>query len=78
MNQKPEASPERLIPIWEAADRLGVSPYTIRYWVQHGRIASHKLGEPGKKAGRRLIPLSEIERLIEESRQPATKEMLFT
>lgn len=60
-------SDERLMPIYQAADRLGLSHWTLRLWVQHGKIASHKLG------GRRLIPISEIERLIAESRIPARK-----
>jgi excisionase family DNA binding protein len=60
---------ERLVPVDEAAYRLGVSPWTIRWWIQQGRIASNKLG------ARRLIPVSEIERLIAESRRPARREL---
>jgi len=58
-------SGERLTQIPEAAHRLGVSPWTIRFWIQRGRIASNKLG------GRRLIPVSEIERLIASTLVPA-------
>lgn len=59
---------ERLVPIPETAEFLGVSKWTIRKWVQIGAIASNKLG------GRRLIPLSEIQRLIESTRIPARTE----
>jgi len=60
-----ETTEERLTPIEEAAHRLGLSHWTLREWIQHGKIASNKLG------GRRLIPVSEIERLINESHVPA-------
>lgn len=56
---------ERLLPLREGAERLGVSIWTIRSWVQKGRVTSHKLG------GKRLITESEVARLIEESRVPA-------
>lgn len=65
MNQ----SGERLATVFEAADRTGLSHWTIRLWIQHGKIVSHKLG------GRRLVPVSEIERLINESRVPARREL---
>jgi len=65
-NQTTDA--ERLAPIPEAAHRWGVSPWTVRCWIQNGKITSHKLG------GCRLVPVSEIERLIEESRVPARAE----
>jgi excisionase family DNA binding protein len=64
-NKTPNVESERLAPILEAAHRWGVSSHTVRDWIQQGKVASHKLG------GRRLVPVSEIERLIEESRQPA-------
>lgn len=60
-----EQKEERLAQIPEAANRLGVSVWTLRAWIQAGTITSNKLG------GRRLIPVSEIERLIEQSRVPA-------
>lgn len=56
---------ERLAPIPEAASRWGVSIWTVRKWIQDGKIASNKLGS------RRMIPVSEIERLIEATRVPA-------
>jgi excisionase family DNA binding protein len=60
---------ERLAPIPEAAHRWGVSIWTVRDWIQNGKIASHKLG------GRRLVPVMEIERLIAESHRPARREL---
>jgi excisionase family DNA binding protein len=54
-----------LLPLKEAADHLGVSLWTLRQWIQLGRIESHKL------YGRRLISEDEICRLIDESRIPA-------
>lgn len=59
---------ERLVPITDTARQLGVSPWTIRWWIQEGKIASNKL------FGRRLVPASEIQRLIAESRVPARAE----
>jgi excisionase family DNA binding protein len=62
---------ERLLGLGEAAHMLGVSIHTVRMWIQKGDIASNKLG------GRRLISTREIERLIEESRRPATRATTF-
>lgn len=59
---------ERLRSIPDTAERLGVSPWTVRWWIQEGKIASNKL------FGRRLIAESEIQRLIAESRVPARAE----
>jgi excisionase family DNA binding protein len=60
-----EISGDRLTGLESAAKRLGVSVWTLRAWIQQGRIASNKLG------GRRLIPESEINRLIAASHVPA-------
>jgi hypothetical protein len=60
-----------LIPIPETAKALGVAERTVRWWIQIGKIESNKLGDPSCRAGRRLVPLSEIQRLIRESRVPA-------
>lgn len=54
-----------LLSLDQTAERLGLSIWTVRKWIQDGKIASNKLG------GRRLVPLSEIQRLIEETRVPA-------
>ena len=51
----------RLFSIETTAELLSVSPWTIRKWVTERKIASCKLGS------RRVIPASEIDRLISES-----------
>jgi excisionase family DNA binding protein len=61
---------DRLVPIGNAAESLGVSTNTLRWWVQIGKIGSNK---PGRQ---RLIPVSEINRIILESRVPARPEYL--
>jgi hypothetical protein len=68
---------DRLVPIPETAHALGVAQRTVRWWIQIGKIGSAKPGsEPGKKAGRVCVPLSEINRIIRESRVPARPEYL--
>lgn len=56
-----ESQVDRLLSIEAAADLLSSSPWTVRRWIQEGTIRSNKLGT------RRLVPLSEVKRLIEES-----------
>lgn len=51
----------RVLSIEKAAELLAVSPWTIRKWVTERKIASCKIGS------RRLIPASEISRVISES-----------
>lgn len=55
---------DRLVSIKDAAELLALSPWTVRAWIVKGTISSAKLG------GRRLIPESEINRLIAESKVP--------
>ncbi|HEX8283249.1 MAG TPA: helix-turn-helix domain-containing protein [Pyrinomonadaceae bacterium] len=52
---------DRLVSIKDAAEILAISPWTIRAWVTQGKISSAKLG------ARRLIPESEINRLLAEA-----------
>ena len=52
---------DRLVSIKDAASILAISPWTVRAWVTQGRITSAKLG------ARRLIPESEINRLLAEA-----------
>lgn len=49
---------EQLLSIERTAEVLSVSPWTVRAWIQQGKLGSAKLGS------RRLVPQSEIERLI--------------
>lgn len=51
----------RLVPLPEAAERLGVSVCHLRDLCLRGEMASVKIGtRPGKRGGRRLIPESEL------------------
>ena len=64
-NHEERTMEERLHTLEESVARLGVAVWTLRGWIQFGKIESHKL------EGKRLISESEIRRLIEESRVPA-------
>jgi excisionase family DNA binding protein len=57
-----------LLPLNEAAEFIGVSPHTLRGWIQAGKIESHKLW------GKRLVSEDELIRIIEMSRIPARSE----
>ena len=52
---------DRLVSVKDAAAILAISPWTVRAWVTQGKISSAKLG------ARRLIPESEINRLLAEA-----------
>lgn len=52
---------DRLVSIKDAAAILAISPWTVRAWVTQGKISSAKLG------ARRLIPESEINRLLTDA-----------
>jgi len=52
---------DRLVSIKDAAAILAISPWTVRAWVTQGKMSSAKLGT------RRLIPESEIDRLLSEA-----------
>jgi hypothetical protein len=54
----------RLVPVKEFARLLSVSIWAARKWVYSGKIASVKLGS------RLQIPVSEIDRIIEENLRP--------
>jgi excisionase family DNA binding protein len=60
-----EQAKPRLKSIRAAATELGLQEITLRQWICERRIASTKIG------GRRLIPVEEIERLINENYAPA-------
>ena len=49
---------ENLLSVDKTAEVLSISPWTVRAWIAKGRLRSTKLGS------RRLIPQSEIEKLI--------------
>lgn len=51
---------DKLISLEAVAENLSLSLWTVRAWVSKGRIKSKKLGS------RRLVPVSELRRLINE------------
>ena len=55
---------ETLHPIKVAAERLGISVWTLRKKAYDGNIASVKIGV------KLLVPDSEIERLVREGTRP--------
>lgn len=54
-----------MLTVEEAADRLGASIWTIRRWLQQGRIKGVQPG--GRRLGWR-IPASEIDALLRPRR----------
>src|SRR5262245_32235507 len=52
------------VRIGEAAGMLGVSVETLRRWERDGRLRIVRT-----KSGQRLVPLSEIRRLLDDRRQ---------
>ncbi len=58
---------EKLYSINEAAELLRVSHWTIRGWIQTGKLRSAKVGD------RRVIRESELQRLIVDNPRPETK-----
>jgi excisionase family DNA binding protein len=55
---------QQFLGVQEAQELTGISKWTWRRWSYDGRVASVKLGK------RLLIPLREIERLVEENTRP--------
>ncbi len=53
------------LSVQEAESFSGVSKWTWRRWAYDGKVASVKLGK------RLLIPVAEIERLVEQGTRPA-------
>ena len=58
----------RLLSVYEAAEILNLKPVTLRAWIAQRRMGCVRLGR------RVLIPLNEIERLIEGGFVPALPE----
>jgi excisionase family DNA binding protein len=54
--------PEERIGIKEAADRLGIHGNTLRGWIDRGHVHAYRL-----PTGRRILLLSEIERIERET-----------
>jgi excisionase family DNA binding protein len=49
------------------ADRLGVSPWTVRTWLRQGRVPFFKVGR------RILVKETDIESLLAQNYTPATR-----
>src|SRR6266511_4222546 len=64
---KPGTDPERLLPVGQAARALGISLDTLRRWDREGRIRVVR-----DRANRRMVPASEVERLVGRPPRPAT------
>jgi excisionase family DNA binding protein len=57
--------PPKLVKVPEAAEMLALSQKTVWQWIGERRIGVIRLGRSVR------VPLSEIERLIEEGTTPA-------
>jgi excisionase family DNA binding protein len=57
----------KLLKIPEAAERLALSQKCLRDWIAERRISSVRLGRAVR------IPVSEIDRLLEEGTTPARR-----
>ena len=55
---------ERLLSVQEAGERLGLSSWTIRRWINLAKIIPVRLGS------RVLVEESELQRIIESGKQP--------
>ncbi len=65
-HRKGSVRPARLVTMRQAAEYLAVSYWTIRHWVDSGKLRAVRL--PGD--GRLLrIELDEFDRLVEECRE---------
>lgn len=58
---------EKLYSIDEAARTLRLSHWTLRAWIQTGKLRSAKIGD------RRVIRESELQRLIVDDPKPASE-----
>jgi excisionase family DNA binding protein len=55
------------LPIDAVAERLGVSPWTVRTWLRQGRVPFFKIGR------RVLIKAEDVEALLDANYKPATR-----
>ncbi|HZP39797.1 MAG TPA: helix-turn-helix domain-containing protein [Methylomirabilota bacterium] len=55
------------LPIDAVAERLGVSPWTVRTWLRQGRVAHFKLGK------RVLVKVEDVESLLSQNYRPAVR-----
>ena len=64
MEIEPSASDSDRLRLGEAAERLGVSPETVRRWVDDGRLTAART--PG---GQRTVSAADVARLMAERRR---------
>lgn len=64
LREAPEKLKQQFLGVQEAEQLTGISRWTWRKWAYDGRVASVKLGK------RLLIPLKDIERLVEDNTRP--------
>jgi excisionase family DNA binding protein len=64
LREAQEKLKQQFLGVKEAEQLTGISRWTWRKWAYDGRVASVKLGK------RLLIPLKDIERLVEENTRP--------
>jgi excisionase family DNA binding protein len=61
------STPERLLPVREAAGRLGVREETLRVWLRLGRLTKVQLGQ------RVRVPESALEDFVRNRTVPAQR-----
>lgn len=66
------ADPMRLLTLLEVADRLRVSPHTVRKWIRVGRL------QPIRLCRRLLFTSEAVEQLIAESKVAMVKNQIAT
>ena len=64
MEIEPTASHDDRLRLGEAADRLGVSPETVRRWVDDGRLPATRT-----TGGQRTVSAADVARLMAERRR---------
>jgi len=62
-DRKPAADPAPALRVGQAAEMLQVSVETLRRWEAEGRLRLERSG-----GGQRLVPISEVTRLLAEKR----------
>jgi molybdopterin-binding protein len=62
-DRKPAAEPAPALRVGQAAEMLQVSVETLRRWEAEGRLRLERSG-----GGQRLVPISEVTRLLAEKR----------
>jgi predicted site-specific integrase-resolvase len=64
MNIITSVTQDSLLSIARAAERLGISPWTIRAWAVKGQNGCAPKIRTIKLGARRMVPLSEVHRII--------------